>query len=1521
MSGALIIIGQESMAQSGGKILSKMLERLFASLLSGPALNCRPHSSRQRIDLTAVSRLKDISPELALKNLLSAEHKTKLTARVPAAPKRVQHGEQEQAPPSPEERSAQQAWVDQQALIRKLHIIVDDARTYEQDTGVGVLSLGFPLLTLPPSSLGKMRGGFNRRIIAPIAFIPVSLTVRAGPTPTIELSCRGDGVDLVIPNTALLAWLEQQTSKPRTEVFADDQGADPWREIMELTQRVCQLIDIPAPTFTLENLQLLAAPKSDDADAKPGILPSAVVGLFPMANQGLLRDTQAMVEGEAIRGPIESFLKVDVSLDLPPAPHPESAPATSSKISKRSAKDQRLVTRADPCQRRAVNLARNSSGLVVHGPPGTGKSQTITNIIGDHLIRGQRVLLVCDKRTALDVVADRLEHMGLGKLCGLVHDPQRDQRDLYRALREQLENLADTSSDARAEARLNKVDEELQSLHDELLHHWSALMEPAGDGDESFHNLMGRWLSEPQPQHLKLVESTAAFLNLPDLDKHQRDVREVLERAERAEYPKNQWVEAHGLTLKDFLARPMSDIRAALLKCLDAAHGTDATIHPAIPPFDPTKKLEEQAGTRAVLAERLEQILKSTTSDTRAYWAGQPEGIIEDSAGRLKDLQPYRMALSTAPRDPELSLLVKDQPPPPQVLAQQIAVLAEYIKVSAHWYGFFAFIRKSAAAAVLKSYGLMLNPAQATRLHTFLSATRARLLLQESRVELLGQRENEGTPGDDSLLKFFSDNWAIVNLLDNAITDAALGPHAASIKASLMDPVAAEEFLQGLRHSAARAKAIIELMNELRAASLFSFSGERNWLDKVFSFLCKNGPATPTLQRLADSLETLEDVLRVPEQLKAMPGSLQNSIQSLIEQSADPDSAMHILRRGALANAISNRLRHDPNLQLIDEQRLKSSFERYRLLEDQKMSLVRDAILHRWVSRQKDRLLASTGSRLNSDGADLRRRLTLRGQKAMRLRQVIHVGQGLSKMVDDANQVSATLDSSFGNEAVFHHPEHAPLSPRPDKTPQDISDPLFDLCPVWMASPETVAQIFPRKPLFDIVIFDEASQCRLEEALPVLTRAARVVIAGDPKQLPPSRFFESAVTTSDEDEPESDQDLFESHQGEVEDLLQAALNLQIEQCYLDVHYRSRNADLIQFSNVHFYGSRLQPIPGHPANRTSVAPIRLYQVNGIYEDRMNELEAEQVCRIVHDLLRRAEPPSIGIASFNLDQRDLIVEKLEALAAQDSDFGRRLAIARTRRGAGSFEGLFVKNLENVQGDERDHIIISTTYGPDKSGRFYKRFGPLGSAGGGRRLNVLVTRARQEVHLVSSIPAEIYSALPPIPPGQTPGGGYLLFSYLNYAQALANEYNQQSVDDSAAPSTSAEGKVRVIPSKSPSLFSEALANQLAEQHRIGSDVHWGNDGFCVDVALHHPQRPEDVTVGILCDGSRYRQADDPVEWDLFRTAIHESQGWKLLRLWTPHFFRDPQGSSQRILRQAEHHVAQEIPKDALPVTPTPP
>jgi hypothetical protein len=305
--------------------------------------------------------------------------------------------------------------------------------------------------------------------------------------------------------------------------------------------------------------------------------------------------------------------------------------------------------------------------------------------------------------------------------------------------------------------------------------------------------------------------------------------------------------------------------------------------------------------------------------------------------------------------------------------------------------------------------------------------------------------------------------------------------------------------------------------------------------------------------------------------------------------------------------------------------------------------------------------------------------------------------------------------------------------------------------------------------------------------------------------------------------------------------------------------------------------------------------------------------------VHDLLKRASPPSIGIACLNLPQRDLIMEKLDDLATEDADFGKRLATARTRKGQGSFDGLFVKNLENVQGDERDDIIISTTYGPDPNGKFYRRFGPLGMTGGGRRLNVLVTRARNEVHLVTSIPAESYRSLPAVPDGQSATGAWLLFAYLKYAEDLASLYANANVE---RPTSNVELRsegvsANLLSSRSPSLFAQQLAQSLVANPKISSDVYWGNEGFCVDLALHHPVRPGDVTIGLLCDGCRYSGADDVVEWDIFRTGILEDQGWILRRIWTPHFFRDPAGDVNCIGQAAADFVAAEKPVDAIPTS----
>lgn len=1409
---------------NNNKILDKMLERLYASLTAGPVMNCRPHSSRQRIDLTQLARLDGSTPASIVAGLLGADREVRLVGR------------------ERESNDRHKEWLEQQALLGKLRTIAEDAKTYEQDTGAQVLFLGLPILNLPPDARGGKRIGTTKRILAPIAFVPVTLSVKTNRPQSVTLACAGDGAELVIPNAALVAWVEQRTGK-KLELFTDESGADPWREIIELSTAVSEALGLEGALAFGPDVDVVAMPRADDDEARePAILPSAVLGLYPVTNQNLLRDLEALADGEPVRGPIQSFLSVGIGLGRPDATEDRTLPA-------------RLVSWADPCQSRAVRLARESTGLVVHGPPGTGKSQTITNIIGDHLARGERVLFVCDKRTALDVVFHRLSSAGFGNLCAIVHDAQRDQRDLYKSVREQLDGLPESKSNAGATAELRALDEEAATLHAKLREHHAALSaRPNGGEAPSLHELTGRWFALSTPAELDVVNEVRG-ISLGELPALERHCREVLERSRVDGYPTNVWCDALGLDLATYLAKPVDAWRRAVSALHDGARACDACVDPRILPFgegDATR----QGAARTALYDRLKPLAERLGSGAVAYWSTmstkQPSALA-NAASALADTRP-QLELLAGKSDSELGLALRSKTPPIAEIVLWLGQLASYLAIAKKWYGFLFFGRKRLAREVLQRFGLAASTQTAERVSAFLQRVRARAVVEDCYERVLAPGSRASALGtDEALVERMHDHRALLDVLRSLDGDRA-------IRDALSDAGRHEALLEGLRLSATRGRAIADATGLATSSGLFS----ARFLFDFDRSLRLGEPVLPMIAALEHAFGNVDGILRIRRALAEVPPAVRDVLGKLAERKASADAGWSAVQKAILAGEIHARIEANPSLNEMDSERLRSYHERVTAIEGRKRDVVVQTVQHQWIARQRARLLASTGSRLNGAGADLARRLVLRGQRAMRLRQVIAAG----------------AETEGG-------------------------DPLFDLRPVWMASPETVAQIFPRKEIFDVVIFDEASQCRLEEALPVLTRARRVVIAGDPKQLPPTRFFESTVTQSRDDELDtSEQGLFEDQQADTEDLLGAALNLEIEQCYLDVHYRSQNADLIEFSNRSFYDSRLQAIPGHPRNRSAVPPLRLVRVEGVYDKRANAPEVAKVVEIVRELLGRPNPPSIGIACFNLVQRDAIVEALDDAAADDATFGERLATARKRQGTASFEGLFVKNLENVQGDERDHMIISTTYGPDAQGRFYRRFGPLAMSGGGRRLNVLVTRARQEVHLVTSIPRDVYTSLPDVAPGATPNGAYLLFSYLQYAEKLEKVYADEAERRSQAK-VKDKGTVVVRQAGVPSTLAEAIARRLANEHGLSSDVHWGNDGFCVDVALHHPIVPEDVTIGVLFDNTRFEKTDDPVEWDLFRTNILAGQGWKFVRVWSPQFVREPQRSVERITQAAAAEV----------------
>lgn len=1444
-------------------ILETMLQRLFASLVHGPSMNARPHRSRQRCDLTELACLQGADPSTAFKTLLE-KRKIEFPARVPVfnAPAFPE------AEWSDEQKKARDEYQKQTRLLKKLREIADDALEYMNDHGESCLALGFPLLSVPPLGDDKALRG-SSRILAPLLLMPVNLQVRAGGRPGVTLECVGEGADLLVANPALLAWLERQTGKSLGEFFLDEEAADPWREVEELQGKIRDLLGQEDLAAFVPDTLITPVPLADGLPKQTVVLPSVVLGLFPLSNQSLLRDTRWMLDHQAgLQEPVSAFLSPQALHEVPAENQAEEeAPenAKSPALEARAFDKEWLVSAADPCQANAVLASRQAKALVVHGPPGTGKSQTITNMIADHLARGERVLFVCDKRTALDVVKYRLDAVGLGDFCGVVHDPSADRKDFYMGLRGKLENLADQPPPEDPRSALTAINTQLSRLHAELETSRKKIHSRTDAAEPSFHELTGTWLEKALkggvplglPAHpLKPAQVEAASPLLDELCRH----------ATQAHYESNPFRGLLGVGLGDFLARAQADVAASLQVITTAAERADAaTPEQRLTGALNATELGQAIARREALQQAFQSLAASPALSAALASLALPASRKQELQREQPDVQAWLQSCSPAL---DRSLVTSARSAGLLSLApvnQHLVALEAWAPLAGSFFKrLFAGAAKKAAASALLPLGLTVDQGWQQGL-AFYQGVKARLLVADWL-----QRAGAGESADgleDSLMQA---GVQAVNQIWQAQAELQAMGSERSLPDTLKIAADVEALAACLESEGHWLVALQELHAQITRSALFQSDAShqllQNWLDGT--------PAAELAREWQARQTTLEPMVRLEQAFTKLAPELHAATRHLLAAATGYDETRAALMHQAVENVIRERLKNDPDLAAIDGERIEAAFDGFLKLSQEKPAQVASYIRHLWVNHQRKRLLASTGSQLNSLGAGLRQRLFVRGKKALKLRQMLATGAEV-----------------------------------------EGGDPLFDLCPVWMASPSTVAQIFPRQAIFDVVIFDEASQCRLEEALPVLLRGHRVVIAGDQKQLPPTRFFETALADSGDSDAETAEELFYQQQQEAEDLLTAALNLDVREAYLDVHYRSRNEALIGFSNEHYYGSRLQPIPGHPRNKALNTPIRLHRVDGTYADRTNVKEAEAAVNIIAELLAEPAPPSIGVACFNLTQREAIHEALAARVVVDETFARRYEEAKTRKGRDSFEGLFVKNLENVQGDERDVMIICTTFGPDAQGKFRRNFGALSQREGGRRLNVLVTRARDAVHVLTSIPAAEYSAVEATPPGQLPNGRLQLYAYLRYAEKLAAFFeNYQQELEQMRRDTKPE--LRNWETATPSGLAEALGRSLLHHHATGSHIHWGNEGFCVDVACIHPLMPADVTVGVLTDFTRFHKTPDPIEWDLFRTRVLRGQGWELHRLWAPVLFRHAAAKLAHIQSEHERLSRPPVNKENIPV-----
>lgn len=444
---------------------------------------------------------------------------------------------------------------------------------------------------------------------------------------------------------------------------------------------------------------------------------------------------------------------------------------------------------------------------------------------------------------------------------------------------------------------------------------------------------------------------------------------------------------------------------------------------------------------------------------------------------------------------------------------------------------------------------------------------------------------------------------------------------------------------------------------------------------------------------------------------------------------------------------------------------------------------------------------------------------------------------------------------------------------------REIPNLILTLKPCLMMSPLSVSLFLEADSfMFDTVIFDEASQVCTENAIGAISRGRQVIIAGDSKQLPPTNFFTAATSNADYDIDSDDDDEYDDPNA-FESVLDEATMLP--ERTLRWHYRSRHEHLIAFSNAKIYKNNLITFPSNVDKASDLGVEYVYVKDGFYErggKKGNVIEAKKVADLVFNHFRNYPSRSLGVVAFGEIQQQAIDMEVRRCRKENQTFEEFFNEGKT-------EPFFIKNLENVQGDERDTIIFSIGYAKDVAGVMHMNFGPLSKSGGERRLNVAITRAKCNVKLVGSIhPTDINIDR------IKSDGPKLLRGYIDFAingpSVLLSEITESDIVEHDSP------------------FEAAVYNFLDRKgYKLSTQV--GCSGYRIDMAVKHPTVSGQYILGIECDGAAYHSARTARERDRLRQAVLEDMGWKIYRVWSTDWIKDPVTEGKRLIAAVEKAI----------------
>ncbi|WP_404562673.1 AAA domain-containing protein [Bradyrhizobium elkanii] len=1218
------------------------------------------------------------------------------------------------------------AFADDDGLERRLRSLHSHALLYKRDTGIDGLYLGFPFLIMRDHRPNA------RPRIAPVLLWPVHVSPEVGNRGHVTL---GYGRERN-PDTEI----EHVLVNPALEGMVGIPEARRWQEAANEFLTHASL----SVQAVMDAFSRLAQPVGNELTALPGkdvevaaqerqLVPAAVLFHLAFMGQAVMKDL------ETLRGLPPTATALEAALRLN---EQQEAPLASPQVKE---VDRYFTADSDPSQEAAVLEARQAPGLVIEGPPGTGKSQTIVNMVADAIGTGKSLLVICQKQAALEVVRKRLDKERLSDRFVMITDANRDREAIVGAVRSQvqaLHNLLPGVSAAWKRER-ERLAARIETLEMELDRRQIALHSIDDRTGLSYRALLGELLA--------IEEGRAKPIEAPELrpllsDLHPADVATIEENC--------------GPLAKFWLSSKFEDNPLSALKPFNPDRGTAAALASLLQAFLQADARREQAD-----AETSNCLTISDAAEFRSWLveAGELRSISDSVCANLARLRPLFRKVedgaSEAARILEGLSAIKEifsslngPAYKPNFCSKLIALnedelrsageLAGQVRLPAsalQWINPLHWLRTRRVRQFLASLQL---PQDNDAISSLYYAVELELAMRQPRRELE---------------HYFTTLFGRAPNLD--LSPGKLADFAERLGS----------FLEGLGgHN-----------------SLIDRCPSRLELDKALS--------AGNTEELGSFFERADLALKrhdIREQSRAALDRLRTYFDELWLGS----------RRSAIENGRSNTNAID---QIVQALPMLSSYQEYRLrssrLGDKERAIFAtlrstESELSKLASEDLDGCVRATIRReahlawkagmegaspdVLFDGDEVEAKVKSLAEADAQIRQY---NRDLLVQGIDASKVRATVE--WDAITKLRGPRALRLREFIDRA---APLGLFALRPVWLMTPDVASRVLqPRAGLFDTVIFDEASQMPVEYALPSLFRSRLVVVSGDEKQMPPTSFFASKVENDeaaifDGEEPEEgaseeEREAFAEtwNRREIKDcpdLLQLARSA-LRTRTLQVHYRSKYRELISFSNASFYSNGLSVPVRHPEETIRrLKPIEVVRSDGTYKAQTNQKEASDVVAYLSELWEDSSPPSVGVVTFNRKQADAIEDALEDRAENDAAFREALMRERERMEHGEDMGFFVKNVENVQGDERDIIVFSTTFGRNEHGVFRKSFGALGHAGGERRLNVAVTRAREKVVIATSMPTVEISDLLTRRSGPRVPRDYLQ-GYLEYARTVSD------------------------------------------------------------------------------------------------------------------------------------------------------